>query len=120
MVVGIRPRVSVSWISMIVALLFSFSERDDPGCEKAHLFEKAPFSIGTALDVEKLKNEEAYWTTALDQFNSFTPEKIMKPQYIHPGKDRYDFTEVDHLMDFCDQHKIRLHGHTLVWHKALP
>jgi endo-1,4-beta-xylanase len=45
---------------------------------------------------------------------------IMKPDYIHPKRDAYNFQEIDHLIDFCKQNKIRLHGHTLIWHKAVP
>jgi endo-1,4-beta-xylanase len=76
--------------------------------------------VGTAINTDKLKNEEKYWQLALSQFNSFTPEKVMKPRYLHPTRELYNFNEADHLADFCRENKIRLHGHTLVWHKALP
>ncbi len=101
-------------------LIFSFIKKDEPLCNEVKLFEKADFPIGTAINTDKLKNEENYRYKALSQFNSFTPEKIMKPQYIHPKNDTYNFTETDHLIDLCKQYKIRLHGHTLIWHKALP
>jgi endo-1,4-beta-xylanase len=53
----------------------------------------------------------------LQHFNSFTPEREMKARFIHPKQDVFYFTEMDHLMAFCREHKIRLHGHTLIWHK---
>jgi endo-1,4-beta-xylanase len=89
-------------------------------CNEEKLFQKAPFPIGTAINTDKLRNEENYWTKAIGQFNSFTPEKILKPAFIHPQRNSYNFREPDHLMGFCRQNNIRLHGHALIWHKALP
>jgi endo-1,4-beta-xylanase len=105
-------------ISILLTMAFTVS--DENQCSESKLHEMAPFPIGVAINTEKLKYEERYWQTALSQFNSFTPEKVLKPQYVHPKRDAYHFEEVDHLMDFCREKKIRLHGHTLVWHKALP
>jgi endo-1,4-beta-xylanase len=103
-----------------VLFLFSFTLKDEPPCDVVKLYEKLPFRVGTALNTDKLKNEEEYWKTALAHYNSFTPEKILKPKYIHPKKESFDFWETDHLMEFCRQNNFRLHGHTLVWHNALP
>jgi endo-1,4-beta-xylanase len=93
---------------------------DEVNCEDITLREKSPFPVGTAINVDKLKYEERYWTTAIAHFNSFTPEKVLKPEFIHPRPDKFDFNEVDRLMEFCAQRNIRLHGHTLIWYKALP
>jgi endo-1,4-beta-xylanase len=107
-------------VVFILFFLLSFTAADDMLCGEVRLFEQAPFPVGTALNTDKLKNEESYWKAALQHYNSFTPEKVMKPQYLHPRKDQFSFTELDHLVEFCRQRSIRLHGHTLVWHKALP
>jgi endo-1,4-beta-xylanase len=104
----------------LLFLLFAFTEGDEPLCATRKLYEAAPFPVGTALNTGKLKNEERYWTTALEHYNSFTPEKVMKPTFIHPKKDAFDFWEVDQLMRFCRERNIRLHGHTLIWDKANP
>lgn len=106
--------------AFILLLIFSFSPMNDPVCTEVKLYEKANFPVGVAVNTDKLKNEERYWKPVLSQFNSITPEKIMKPEFIHPKKNYYHFTETDHLIDFCKQYKKRLHGHTLVWHKSNP
>ena len=49
-----------------------------------------------------------------------TPENDMKPQFVHPQPDVYDFTEGDALVDFADANGIKVHAHTLVWQEALP
>ncbi|MBA3666058.1 MAG: endo-1,4-beta-xylanase [Bacteroidetes bacterium] len=106
---------------LFALLLFAFSFKPgEPPCEEIRLRDKALFPVGAAVNTDKLKNEENYWKIVPVQFNSLTPERIMKPAYLHPQKDKYNFFETDHLMDFCKQFKIRLHGHTLIWHKSLP
>jgi endo-1,4-beta-xylanase len=107
-------------IILLLLVVSSFTLQDAPICTEARLYEKAKFPIGVAINTDKLKSEENYWKTAMAQFNSFTPEKVMKPQYIHPKREVYNFWEVDHLSEFCKENKIRLHGHTLIWHKSLP
>jgi endo-1,4-beta-xylanase len=106
--------------ALLFLFLFSLFRKEEPLCGEVKLFEKASFPVGVALDADKLMNEKKYWKIAVEQFNSFTPEMIMKPQYIHPKQDTYNFTEIDQLMNYCKQYRIRIHGHTLVWYKALP
>src|ERR1041384_5792159 len=89
-------------------------------CNDSALWKTASFPVGVAINTDKLKNDEKYWTTAISQFNSFTPEKILKAQFIHGRKNTFDFSEAVRLMLFCKEKGIRLHGHTLVWHKAIP
>jgi endo-1,4-beta-xylanase len=114
----------LSGLTLLFCFLYfgfnSFINKVEPLCEEKILYKVAPFHIGTALNTNKLKNEERYWTLALKHYNSFTPEKILKPKYIHPHADKFDFWEMDHLMEFCQRNNIRLHGHTLVWHNAVP
>jgi endo-1,4-beta-xylanase len=89
-------------------------------CASVSLYTYASFPVGVALDTEKLKFDERYWQVAVRHFNSFTPENILKADQLHPSEQQYNFNEIDHLMDFCAEKKIRLHGHTLIWHEALP
>lgn len=89
-------------------------------CDEVKLFEKADFPVGVAINFQKLVGDERYRNLIISQFNSITAEKSMKPAVIHPQKDVYDFSETDYLMNFCETHNKRLHGHTLVWYKQTP
>ncbi|MDQ3046828.1 MAG: endo-1,4-beta-xylanase [Bacteroidota bacterium] len=89
-------------------------------CDKVVLYEKADFPVGVAVDIQKLKSEEHYRSLVISQFNRITPEKSMKASFIHPQKERFDFSETDYLIDFCQKNNKRLHGHTLVWDKENP
>jgi endo-1,4-beta-xylanase len=89
-------------------------------CSKSGLKNRAAFPVGTAIDFQKLLNNERYRNIVISEFNSITPEKSMKAMYVHPGRNSFEFAEVDYLLDFCRRNKMRLHGHTLVWYKDNP
>lgn len=78
------------------------------------------FYCGTAVDINKLNFSPNYSDILSTQFNSVTAENIMKPEYLHPGENTYNWLEADQLADYCFTHSKRLHGHTLVWHQQLP
>jgi endo-1,4-beta-xylanase len=54
------------------------------------------------------------------QFNTVTPENIMKAEIIHPEWDRYNFDLSDKLAEYGKKHNIKVNGHTLIWHSQLP
>jgi endo-1,4-beta-xylanase len=89
-------------------------------CVRLGLYKKAGFPVGVAVDVSKLMRDAEYRNLVVSEFNSITAEQSMKASMIHPGKDNYNFSETDFLIDFCSQHNMRLHGHTLVWYKGIP
>src|SRR6266516_1755648 len=51
------------------------------------------FPIGVAVSPQSLKSDEA--KLILRQFNSLTPENVMKPGPIHPAEDRYNWGPAD-------------------------
>lgn len=105
----------------LLFIAFSFKHKDPSDCQETQsLYKASLFPIGTAVNINKLKNDERYRKIILSQFNSITAELIMKPAFIHPEKETFYFDDTDYLMDFCKKNNKRLHGHTLVWHKRLP
>ncbi len=77
-------------------------------------------SLGTAVDVDALRNGGRYAETLAREFSSVTPENAMKFEVVHPEPLRYDFTAADALVDFAEAHHMQVHGHVLVWHEQLP
>ncbi|MCL6549140.1 MAG: endo-1,4-beta-xylanase, partial [Alicyclobacillus sp.] len=47
-------------------------------------------------------------------------ENHMKPALIHPKPEKYDFTAADEIVAFAQKHKMKVRGHTLVWHNQTP
>jgi endo-1,4-beta-xylanase len=76
--------------------------------------------IGTAVNTSALADDATYRTLVAQQFNSVTPENVMKWEVVQPERSRYDFTEADELVAFARANKQKVRGHTLVWHNQLP
>jgi endo-1,4-beta-xylanase len=79
------------------------------------------FLIGTCIATPI---HQAYLPRELDliaqQFDVATPENCMKPAEIHPSENKFTFEQADELVQFCLDHQIVIHGHTLVWHNQTP
>jgi GH35 family endo-1,4-beta-xylanase len=50
------------------------------------------------------------------QYNAVTAENDMKPQYLAPWKDGYNFINSDLLVAWAEKNGMKIHGHTLIWH----
>jgi endo-1,4-beta-xylanase len=84
------------------------------------LAEARGIRIGSAVDVNALRNETQYAQTLRQQFNTVTPETAMKMEVIHPARNQYNFSNADYLVQFAQANNMQVHGHTLVWYKQLP
>ncbi len=54
------------------------------------------------------------------QFNTITPENILKWEKVHPEPDRFDFEPGDRYVDFGTKNGMFVVGHVLVWHQQTP
>ena len=84
------------------------------------LAERDGLFIGTAVDMTALNNEPTYRARVASEFNSVTPENVMKWQLVEPTRGVLDFTAADQLVQFASDNHQRVRGHTLVWHNQLP
>ena len=81
---------------------------------------KNAFFIGAALnasEIEEKNPDAASLITA--QFNSITPENVMKCEVIQPGWDEYHFDLADKYVAYGLKHQMFIVGHTLIWHSQL-
>lgn len=76
------------------------------------------FPIGVAVSPRSLSGDEA--ELIRKHFNSLTAENVMKMGPIHPEEDRYNWEPADRIVDFAQQNKMRMRGHTLCWHNQAP
>mgnify|MGYP001048057041 CR=1 FL=1 len=78
------------------------------------------FLIGVALNARQIMERDSVQKKLiLREFNSFTPENIMKSMLIHPEKNTYNFDLSDQLVALAEKNNAHLQGHTLVWHSQL-
>ncbi len=78
------------------------------------------FPIGTAVNIDALRNEPLYSQTLADQFNMVTPETSMKFDKTEPEPGVFTFGDGDAIVAFARAHNIQVRGHNLVWYRALP
>ncbi|GLY03081.1 endo-1,4-beta-xylanase [Actinoplanes sp. NBRC 101535] len=76
--------------------------------------------IGAAMAAEPLVSDDGYRTLATTQFSMLTTENALKPQFVHPGPNTYNFAEGDLLADFAAANHMTMHAHTLVFGEANP
>ncbi len=105
---------------LIACLAFSLSY-----CKKREMFGlkdayKNDFLIGTAINARQIQEKDsAAIPVIVREFNSITPENVMKSQEIHPTWDKYNFDLPDKYVAYGNKNKLHVVGHTLVWHSQL-
>jgi Beta-1,4-xylanase len=79
------------------------------------------FRIGAALNPSHFLEQN---TNALaiikSQFNTITPENVLKWEPVHPKPDTFDFEPADRYVAFGEKYGMFIIGHTLVWHNQTP
>jgi len=78
------------------------------------------FLIGAAINANQILEKDAKaLPLLLMEFNSITPENIMKCEIIHPEWDKYNFELADKIVALGEKNEMFTVGHTLVWHSQL-
>lgn len=76
------------------------------------------FLVGAAVTPRQLTGDDS--ALIVDHFNSITAENAMKMGPIHPTEKEYFWKDADAIADFAKKHKIKMRGHTLLWHAQAP
>lgn len=76
--------------------------------------------FGCAVDVAALRRDPEYARLIRQQCSIIVAENCMKWSNIEPERDRFRFEDADALMAFAEKNRIKMRGHTLVWHEQLP
>lgn len=82
---------------------------------------KEDFLIGTALNPFQWSQREGKLATLItEQFNAVTAENAMKAQHLQPQWGEFRFEAADKLVEYAQEHQMKVNGHTLVWHSQMP
>jgi endo-1,4-beta-xylanase len=77
--------------------------------------------IGAAINKSQSDGTDKVADAIVEQqFNTISPENILKWGLVHPQPERYDFEPADHYVDFGQKHGMKVIGHNLVWHQQTP
>ena len=78
--------------------------------------------LGAAVEWRSMDfwSDSQYQSAFASNFDSLTPENVMKMEYLEPEQGRFDFFYADSLADFARDNGKAVRGHALVWHEQLP
>jgi len=114
-------------ISLLGAILFNSCHTarqvafTPPGVPSLKETYKNDFLIGTALNLTQIEGRDMRADSLIkQQFNTATPENIMKAALIHPAWDTWQFEPADQLVAYAQKNNVKINAHTLIWHSQLP
>src|SRR5512146_37819 len=82
---------------------------------------KDSFLIGAAVnDAQFSERDERGAAIVKAQFNSITPENVLKWESVHPQPEKYNFDAPDRYVAFGEKNGTFMIGHCLVWHHQTP
>jgi endo-1,4-beta-xylanase len=83
-------------------------------------FQKA-FRIGVAVNQAQFEERDTRGLPIIKaQFNTISPENVLKWDSVHPRPDGFNFAAADHYVEFGERNHMFIIGHTLVWHSQTP
>jgi len=82
---------------------------------------KNDFLIGAALSPAQFcESNQVEAALVKAQFNSISPENILKWEVIHLEPGKYDFALADRYVEFGVTNQLAIIGHNLIWHSQTP
>jgi endo-1,4-beta-xylanase len=76
--------------------------------------------FGFAVNDHTLQNNEVYCNLIAREAAIVTLENALKWEAVAPEFGAWDFSRADGIAKFADIHHLKMRGHTLCWHRALP
>jgi endo-1,4-beta-xylanase len=94
------------------------SAQNQPTLKDAY---KGCFMVGAALNPAQFTGADQQEDAIVKaQFNTISPENVLKWEIVHPQPGKYDFTLSDKYVEFGEQNHMFIIGHNLVWHAQVP
>ncbi|HWC78032.1 MAG TPA: endo-1,4-beta-xylanase [Blastocatellia bacterium] len=78
------------------------------------------FYIGAAVAIPPFRNEAIYVDTLRREFNIIVAENAFKWDALRPSQTTFNFVDADALVEFAEANNMKIRGHALLWHQALP
>jgi endo-1,4-beta-xylanase len=79
------------------------------------------FKVGAALNENQFSGIDTKGAELVKaQFNTISPENVLKWINVHPQPGKYNFEPADKYVAFGEANGMFIIGHTLVWHSQVP
>jgi endo-1,4-beta-xylanase len=118
-----RSLRQVGRTAAFAAALICLGDGSAPGAEPDSLagaYADA-FRVGVAIGGAVISGRDPASLAIVEtQFNSISPENVLKPQPLNPEPGVWNFAPADAYVEFGEAHGMFIIGHTLVWHNQTP
>jgi len=118
-----KPLVSLLTIFLLATCKQIPEEKPLQGIPEAKdigLKDWADFPVGGAINVRKVLKDQKLDSITGSNFNSITATNDMKMYSVVKNDSIPDFTRIDSIVAYTKKNNMRLFGHALIWHYALP
>jgi endo-1,4-beta-xylanase len=113
-------RTSFAGFSCLAILLIATAPTSAQTPSLKEVF-KGSFLVGAALDPAEFTEADTRGAELIKaQFNTITPENVLKWERVHPQPGSYSFELPDRYVAFGESNHMFVVGHTLVWHNQTP
>lgn len=104
--------------AVLASVSLGFIQKSEPTLKDAF---KQDFYVGAALNGRQISGQDTKAIALIkQQFNTISPENLLKWEAVHPQPDKYNFKPADDYVAFGQQNKMFIVGHTLMWHQQTP
>ena len=105
-------------VVLSLALAVNANTQGQPSLKDAY---RECFMVGAALSSAQFTGQDTLEAALVRaQFNSISPENVLKWEVIHPQPGVYVFSSADKYVEFGQQNHMFIVGHNLVWHSRVP
>lgn len=120
LIVNLKMNKRLLFLNIIIVCAAFFSSAVQAQTVLKDAF-KDSFLIGAALNRDQIFEKDKIGAGIVKrQFNTISPENILKWESVHPEPDKYDFNASDRFVEFGEKNKMFIVGHALVWHNQTP
>jgi endo-1,4-beta-xylanase len=114
-------RLAALFAALVIAATMSanaYPQQATPTLKDAY---QGCFLVGAALNPAQFTDQAPAEDAIIKaQFNSISPENVLKWVIVHPRPGVYDFTLSDKYVEFGETNHMFIIGHNLVWHSQVP
>ena len=112
-------KIKKYWVAgFLAAFSFGFVQKSEPTLKETF---KNDFLIGAAINNSHFSGRDEKGVALIkQQFNTISPENVLKWESVHPELDQYNFKDSDRYVAFGEKNKMFIIGHVLVWHNQTP
>jgi endo-1,4-beta-xylanase len=113
-------QIATTLVALVVLSFTACKSVNQKNTTEVGLKNASEFPIGTAININKLINDQELMALQLSNFNSITATSDMKMQSILPAENQFNWKKADTILYYAKKHNQRLFGHNLIWHSSTP